>query len=346
MADPMRLHKFLAHCGIASRRKAETLIAEGHVSVNDEIVTEMGVQVDPDTDAVAVDGQPVRPEAPVYIVLHKPRGYVTTVSDERDRKTVLDLVEGVPERVYPVGRLDRDSEGLLVLTNDGALAQFLTHPGCEVTKTYRVTVDGYIDDETLGRLRAGERVGGRKVLPRRVRGLHRNPRLSRVEIEIGEGLNREVRRLFAAVGHEARKLIRVRIGPLDLTGVPRGRARFLTAEELRKLRAGMAEAGFEDLPESPPAGRKGGRKAGGPGGGPKGGGRRGGGGRKGGGKGSRGSRSGPAAAKRSGGPPRERKKGGRSGPKPSGPGKRSGGGGARAAGKGKRGGGPKRGRKG
>jgi pseudouridine synthase len=317
---PERLHKYLAHCGVASRRKAEDLIAAGHVSVNGEIVTEMGVQVEPGADRVEVDGRPVRPETGVHLVLHKPRGFVSTASDERDRKTVLDLVEGIDERVYPVGRLDRDSEGLLVLTNDGNLAQYLTHPSCEVTKTYRVTVDGYVENETMETIRAGVRIGGRKVVPRRAAILHRNPRLSRIEIEIGEGLNREVRRIFAAVGHEARKLIRTRIGPLTLKGLPRGRARHLTPDELRDLQKGMAAAGLAEAPpaasRSPRPGRTG-KKPRGRSGGPKRTGRAPGGSKRAGGKGRSKSggpkRSGPRTGGAKKSAPRGTKKGGNRG---------------------------------
>lgn len=234
-----RLHKYLAHCGIASRRKAEVLMTEGRVSVNGKIVTEPGTQIDPATDKIKVDGKPVHPEEKLSLVLHKPRGYVTTASDERGRKTVLDLITGINQRIYPVGRLDRDSEGLLVLSNDGELALYLTHPSCEVAKTYRATIEGFIPDETLETVRTGVRIGARKVIPRRVTVLSRNQRLSRVEIEVGEGLNREVRRIFAAVGHEVRKLVRTRIGPLTLEGLPRGRARFLTKKELTALKRGM-----------------------------------------------------------------------------------------------------------
>ncbi|MBN1256142.1 MAG: rRNA pseudouridine synthase [Planctomycetes bacterium] len=248
-----RLHKFLAHCGIASRRKAEVMMAEGRVSVNGRIVSEPGTQIDPERDKIAVDGKPVRQERKLYLVLHKPRGYVTTSSDERGRKTVLDLIEGISERIYPVGRLDRDSEGLLVLSNDGDLALYLTHPSCEVAKTYRATIEGFIPDETLDLIRQGVRVGARKVIPRRITVLTRNQRLSRVEIEVGEGLNREVRRIFAAVGQEVRKLVRTRIGPLTLEGLPRGRARFLTKKELTALQAGMEKTSLDEERENIPA---------------------------------------------------------------------------------------------
>lgn len=241
----MRLHKYIAHCGIASRRKAEALIMEGKVEVNGKIITELGVQVDPASDKIKVEGKHLHQERMVYLALHKPRGYVTTSSDDLDRKTVLDLIEGVKERIYPVGRLDRDSEGLLILTNDGEMANYLTHPRCGVEKVYRVTVDGNVTDETLARIREGARIGGRLIIPRRLKLLHRNAASSRIEIEIGEGLNREVRRIFASMDHEARKLIRIEVGPISLEGLPRGMARKLTARELTQLKQGMVKAGFE-----------------------------------------------------------------------------------------------------
>jgi pseudouridine synthase len=241
----IRLHKFLANSGVASRRKAEEMMFDGLVSVNGEIVSEPGSKVDPEKDKVKVNGKIIRYESKKYVVLHKPSGYVTTASDDLGRRTVLDLIEGIDERIYPVGRLDRDSEGLLVLTNDGELAQYLTHPSCEVTKTYRVTVEGYVEESTLKKIREGIRVGGKKIIPKKVKTLHRNSRLSRIEIEIGEGMNREVRRIFASVGHEARKLIRIKIGPLSLDKLPKGRARFLTSRELSILKRGMEEQGLE-----------------------------------------------------------------------------------------------------
>jgi len=245
----MRLHKYIAHCGIASRRKAEALILEGKVEVNGEIIIELGVQINPGQDEIKVDGKRLRKERKIYIALHKPRGYVTTSSDDLERKTVLDLIEGIDERIYPVGRLDRESEGLLILTNDGELANYLTHPRCGVRKIYRVTVDGHVTDETMAKIREGVRIGGKKIIPKRLQMLHRSVKSSRIEIEIGEGLNREVRRVFAAVDHEARKLIRIQVGPLTLEGLPRGMARKLTKREMDLLHQGMTQAGFD--PEEP-----------------------------------------------------------------------------------------------
>lgn len=249
----MRLHKYLAHCGVASRRKAETLIEAGIVSVNGSIVTEQGLIIDTEKDRVAVNGEPVRQETKVYVLLHKPKDYVTTSEDELGRRTVLDLIEGVPVRLYAVGRLDRDSEGLIMLTNDGDMALYLTHPRYGVPKTYRVTVEGFITDEDIRDISEGVRVGGKLVQPLALRVLERNKHRSRIEIEVTEGINREVRRIFAAVGHEARKLIRLAIGPLSLEGIPKGRSRYLLMRELNTIQKSMRDAGFEtQTPQEPP----------------------------------------------------------------------------------------------
>ncbi len=237
-----RLHKFMAHCGVASRRKCESLIAEGRVSVNGETVTEFGVKVNPDADRVTVDGRRVRPERTVSLLLHKPPNVTTTASDEYGRATVLDLVD-VPERVYPVGRLDRDSEGLLVLTNDGDLAYHLTHPSNEVEKVYVATVRGTVADAALERLLSkGIRLG--PVLIRAIGAtiLHREADRTVVEVTVGEGINREIRRLFAALGHKVIRLVRTRIGPLRLKGLGRGEWRPLTSRERTMLQKGMRRA--------------------------------------------------------------------------------------------------------
>jgi 23S rRNA pseudouridine2605 synthase len=252
-----RLHKFMAHCGVASRRKCEELIAEGRVRVNDEVVTEFGVKVDPGADRVTVDGRRVRPERTVSLLLHKPPGVTTTASDEYGRATVLDLVD-VPERVYPVGRLDRDSEGLLVLTNDGDLAYYLTHPSNEVEKVYVATVRGTVADQAIETLLTkGIRLG--PVLIRAIAAtvLHRDADKTVVEVTVGEGINREIRRLFAALGHKVTRLVRTRVGPLRLKGLARGEWRLLTSRERATLQKGMRRAekrkSAREAGELPPA---------------------------------------------------------------------------------------------
>ncbi len=244
----VRLHKYLANCGLTSRRKAEEMMLDGLVYVNGELAIEPGIKITPGKDVVKVNGKIIRGEKKIYVLLNKPRGFVTTTDDDLGRKTVMDLIEGITERIYPVGRLDRDSEGLLVLTNDGDMAKYLTHPSCEVTKVYRVTVDGFLTDETIANIREGVRIGGRKVIPGKLSILARNTKQSRVEIQISEGLNREVRRIFATVGHEARKLKRIFIGPLSLKGISKGRARLMNAKELKRIKTLMINAGEIDKP--------------------------------------------------------------------------------------------------
>jgi pseudouridine synthase len=238
-----RLQKVLAQAGIASRRKAEIIIAEGRVRVNGEIVTEPGTKADLDRDKIEVDGKPLkRPKAWTYILLNKPDGVVTTASDEFNRKTVLDLLKGVDVRVFPVGRLDLDAEGLLLLTNDGQLAAALTHPAGEVNKTYRVKVRGRPTDDALANLMTGVILEDGLA---QAAFVHRTevagPRNSRentwVELTVTEGRNHLVKRMFDAIGHPVVRLRRVALANLDLNGVQPGRWRHLRREELRKLKA-------------------------------------------------------------------------------------------------------------
>lgn len=235
----MRLQKYLASCGVASRRAAEKLIAEGHVTVDGQKITEMGVQVE-DDQVICVDGKRVRPEVEKhYIIYHKPAGEVTTVSDPEGRATVLDRFRDYPVRLYPVGRLDYDSEGLLLLTNDGELAQRLTHPSCEVDKVYLARVTGNPSNEALDKLRRGVYMEGdeRRTYPAQVRVVRDESLFSDILVTIHEGRNRQVRRMFDSVGHKVLLLRRVRFGPLDLGDLRRGEWRELSAEEIAKLKA-------------------------------------------------------------------------------------------------------------
>ena len=239
--DPgsIRLQKIISQAGLASRRAAEKLIAEGRVSVNGETVHEMGTKADPARDDIRVDGRRVKAaERPRYILLYKPTGYVTTRSDPQRRPTVVDLLGGVREYVYPVGRLDYDTEGLLLLTNDGELAARLTHPRHEVERTYEARVAGMPDEEAVERLRRGIPLDGRRTLPAEVSVLNkrRADRDGILSITIREGRNRQVRRMLEAVGHPVKKLARVGIGPLSDRGLKPGTWRELTAQELRVLR--------------------------------------------------------------------------------------------------------------
>lgn len=233
-----RLQKILSQAGIASRRAAEKLIAEGRVSVNRTTVREMGTKADPASDDIRVDGRRLKSaELLRYILLNKPAGYVTTRSDPQRRPTVIDLLRGVREYVYPVGRLDYDTEGLLLFTNDGDLAATLTHPRHGVERTYEARVAGVPDADAIERLRTGIPLDGRRTLPADVTLLHRgkSDRDSVLVMTIREGRNRQVRRMCEAIGHPVRALSRTRIGPLRDTRLKPGMWRELTAEEIRSL---------------------------------------------------------------------------------------------------------------
>jgi 23S rRNA pseudouridine2605 synthase len=235
-----RLQKIMAACGIASRRKAEEMIAAGRVTLNGKVVTEQGTKADPERDEICVDGKLLeRRERLIYFMLNKPKGYVTTVSDPEGRPTVMDLLPKSNQRVYPVGRLDYASEGLLLLTNDGALAQKLTKAGSHVPKTYRVKISGKPDEKAIERLRAGvtiELEDGRRVKtsPAKIR-LAEDGANPWYEVELIEGRNRQIRRMFERVGHHVEKIKRVQLGPLVLDVEP-GKCRELTQREVEKLR--------------------------------------------------------------------------------------------------------------
>ena len=233
----MRLQKYLAMCGVASRRHAEQMIADGLVQVNGQTITEMGVQVE-EGDVVCVRGERVTPEEQKrYILYHKPMGEVTTVSDDRGRETVMDHFRDFPVRLFPIGRLDYDSEGLLLLTNDGDLAARLTHPSHEVDKTYLARITAHLTPEELRQLRAGVVLDdGFRTSPARVRVIREETFASAVLVTIHEGHNRQVRRMMETVGHKVLLLRRVRFGPIDLRGVERGCWRDLTADEVSALK--------------------------------------------------------------------------------------------------------------
>lgn len=230
-----RLQKILSAAGVCSRRAAETYLTEGRVTVNGE-TARLGQQADPETDEIRVDNVPILPfSEPVYYMLNKPRGYVTTVSDEQGRKTVMDLMTGISTRIYPVGRLDRDSEGLLLLTNDGALTQQLLHPSHEISKEYHVTVSGPVDG-AAERLRRVRDVGGLPIRPAEVRLLRRTEHQAEFSITIHEGRNRQIRRMCAQCGLEVLRLQRVREHSLCLGALPVGAWRPLTEAELTALK--------------------------------------------------------------------------------------------------------------
>jgi pseudouridine synthase len=239
-----RLHKALARAGVASRRAAERLIRSGRVTVNGRVVDGLGSQVDPVRDAILVDGRriPSPPAHNTYLALNKPRGCLTTLEDPRGRATIRDLIGEVGTRVFPVGRLDFHSEGLLILTDDGELARELTHPRSHVPKTYHVKVHGSPDARALERLRLGVVLDGRRTLPARVRLLRpgENPWL---EISIVEGRNRQIRRMCLAVGHRVAKLRRIAIGGLSLGRLASGEVRRLSRAEVARLRGAARGSG-------------------------------------------------------------------------------------------------------
>ena len=253
-----RLQKIIAAAGIASRRKAEELITNGLVSVNGQTVTALGTKADPEHDRIKVNGKPLSgPERHVYLLLHKPKGYVTTVTDPEGRPTVLDLVRGVGARIYPVGRLDYLSEGLLLLTNDGELAQKLMHASSHVAKTYLVKIGGKPSDEQIAKLRGGIRLPAErsplKIPAGKLRAIGQRRRSAPVktapvqikllreaanpwyEVTLVEGRNRQIRRMFEEIGHHVEKIKRVRYGPLTLDVEP-GKFRNLTAKEVGQLK--------------------------------------------------------------------------------------------------------------
>lgn len=230
----IRLQKMLADCGVASRRKAEELIQQGKVKVNGH-VAQIGDKVNPKTDHVTVAGRRiVASRQYYYIMLHKPRGYVSTMSDEMGRKCVAELVKDIPARVYPVGRLDRDSEGLLLMTNDGAWMQRLLHPSHQIEKEYRVTVTGPVEGAAQ-RLAAIRDLEGERIRPARVRELWRDGSKAALSVTIHEGKNRQIRRMCRQAGLAVRRLQRVREHTLTLGDLPAGQWRYLTQQELRDL---------------------------------------------------------------------------------------------------------------
>lgn len=230
-----RLQKLLSAAGVCSRRAAEAYITAGRITVNG-VPAELGCRADPEKDEILVDGKPLQPKAePVYLLLNKPRGYVTTLSDEKGRKNVADLVADCGTRVYPVGRLDLDSEGLLLMTNDGDLMQHLLHPSGEINKTYHVSVYGAVDG-AAARLAAITDLEGEKIRPAQVKVLRRTAETAELAITIHEGKNRQIRRMCAACGLTVKRLRRVQEHSLTLGDLPAGKWRYLTAAEVAALK--------------------------------------------------------------------------------------------------------------
>ncbi|WP_102274704.1 23S rRNA pseudouridine(2605) synthase RluB [Cytobacillus massiliigabonensis] len=233
-----RLQKVIAHAGFASRRKAEELIKEGHVRVNGKTVKELGIKVS-SSDRVEVNGIPVEREEPVYFLLYKPRGVISSVTDDKGRKVVTDFFQQIEQRIYPVGRLDFDTSGLLLLTNDGEFANMLMHPKNEIEKVYVAKVKGIPSREKMRSLEKGVRLEDGKTAPAqtKVLSIDKKKQTAIIELTIHEGRNRQVRRMLEAIGHPVIKLKRERYGFLTLQGLKAGEARELTAHEVKQLRA-------------------------------------------------------------------------------------------------------------
>ena len=231
----MRLNKFLANSGIASRRKCEDIILEGKVCVNGKVVTELGTTVNEKKDKITVEGKPVKlPSSFVYIKLNKPKGYACTASDEKGRKTIYELVK-CDERLFSIGRLDYDTEGLIILTNDGDFANMVGHPKYNIEKEYRVTVEGEIKESEMAVMRNGVVIDGERMPSARVEWLSYENGFTKLSVVIDEGKNRQVRRMFEAIGKSIKLLKRVRIGGVKLGGLSRGEYRDLTEAELNLL---------------------------------------------------------------------------------------------------------------
>ena len=230
-----RLQKVMAHSGLASRRRCEEWILQGRVKVNGQTCRVLGTKVDPQRDLIVVDGKAIAgQEAKVYFLFHKPKDVITTVHDEQDRPTIMRYLRSIPQRVYPVGRLDGDSEGLLLLTNDGELAHRLMHPSYAVSKIYRVWVNGPVAASTVQQLAAGVALDDGMTTPARV-DIRRNQAHAILDITLREGRNRQVRRMCDAVGHDVQRLVRITFGPLRLGKLAVGKHRPLDPHELQAL---------------------------------------------------------------------------------------------------------------
>ncbi|MFB3854195.1 MAG: pseudouridine synthase [Vicinamibacterales bacterium] len=247
---PERLQKILSAAGVASRRASERLILDGRVTVNGAVVTELGTRADSETDDIRVDGCRLQKPRRRYLLLNKPRGYITSRSDPEGRPTVLDLLPSNRGYLYPVGRLDYDSEGLLILTNDGDLAQRLMHPSHEIEREYEVTVVGWPDGSALRRLRQGIALEGRRTKPATVRleETRAGRDQAKLTVVLREGRSRQIRKMCEAVGHPVVRLRRVRIGPIRDASLAPGSARDLTAREVALLKKGNQRSGKSSQP--------------------------------------------------------------------------------------------------
>ncbi len=237
MGEEIRINRFLASAGLGSRRKVESLILQGKVTINGQLVRDLSARVDPQRDRVRVGARVVRVDRKVvYVILHKPPDYLTTASDPGRRRTVYDLLRGVPSQVFPVGRLDRMSEGLLLFTNDGPLAYRLAHPSYGIHRVYRLRVRGTLSEDQVNRFRRGILIGKKMIRPKEVRVVHRGAKSTSLEVVLVEGRNREIRRICAALDLAVERLRRIRFGPISLRGVPVGSWRYLREKEVDALK--------------------------------------------------------------------------------------------------------------
>lgn len=244
----MRLQHFLAIAGVASRRRCEKLMLAGRVHVNGKVAAELGTKVDPLRDIVELDGKRVEIERKFFVVLNKPRGYLSSVLDARGRRTVSELVSDIPARLYPVGRLDMDTEGVLLMTNDGDLCHRLTHPRFGIKKTYQAEVEGKLSREAVEELRRGVIIEGVKTSPAKARTLQTSENHSLVEITVHEGRKRQIRKMCEAVGHPVTRLTRIEFGGIGLGSLAAGQYRLLTDAEV----AGLKKKAFPETPQPQP----------------------------------------------------------------------------------------------
>ncbi|MCP2518853.1 rRNA pseudouridine synthase [Candidatus Aminicenantes bacterium AC-335-B20] len=237
----IRLNKFIAICGIVSRRKADELIKQGRVTVNGEIVEKLGIKVDPEKDIVEVDGKKISyKENLIYLVLYKPKGYIVSLRDPFNRPKVMDLLPDFKERIFPVGRLDYDSEGILLLTNDGELAYRLTHPRYKVERVYRVEVKGIPSPEKLEKLEKGIPLYGKRTAPSKVKLIAKKGKKALLEIKLYEGRKRQVKLMFLAIGHPVLSLKRISFGGITIKGLKPGEWRHLNKKEIKVLKKNVS----------------------------------------------------------------------------------------------------------
>jgi len=231
---PLSLIKYLSSCNQWPRRECETLIISGKIKVNGKKITDISYKLNPPYK-VEYSGRILGPQGRIVLALNKPKGYITTASDDLNRRTVMDLVEGIDQRLFPVGRLDKDSKGLLIMTNDGDLAYKITHPKFKIPKTYEVTVNDYIDDKVIKKIYSGVKIDGKKLVPSRISVIRRSNSFSIIKITVAEGRKRIIRRLFAKLKFKVKELSRTRIGDLRLDRLKKGRYRILGKNDIKKL---------------------------------------------------------------------------------------------------------------